>query len=298
VIRSGINFILNFEHKPSGTYIYLHKKATCGTVFYIGKGQSDRYISTNRTDYWKRVATKHGVIVEIVHEDLQEWYAMEIECLLISYYGRKDIKQGLLVNLTDGGDGAKGAIDTEICTITNYKTNEEFKGTRQDVKNKIGCSYASLYRTSKGSAIFRKGWYIPSEVTSEELALRLNAENGSYYACTDTSIKELINIDTLETFKGTRKEFYKYTNIDASVLFNGINKVRKRWTLMETYKTINTAKLKHQNHDCNQYVLLNITTGEIFKGRRDEFKNKFQINIQGLFGNQRAKVCLGWCIVE
>lgn len=94
-------------------YVYLHRKATTGEIFYVGKGTGDRAWKSgaaNRGSYWCRVARKHGLIVEIVADRLQEWYAHELERDLIALHGRKDLGYGPLVNLTDGGDGLSGFI--------------------------------------------------------------------------------------------------------------------------------------------------------------------------------------------
>ena len=44
---------------------------------------------------------------------MSEGDAFEAERFLISYYGRVDLGTGSLRNLTDGGDGASGAIRSE-----------------------------------------------------------------------------------------------------------------------------------------------------------------------------------------
>jgi len=88
-------------------YVYLHRRATDGEPFYVGKGKGKRARSRhNRSDWWRSVVDKHGYFVEIVVSDVQEWYACELECELIALYGRRDLGDGPLVNLTDGGDGA------------------------------------------------------------------------------------------------------------------------------------------------------------------------------------------------
>jgi hypothetical protein len=95
-------------------YVYIHRKATNGEVFYVGKGVGDRsHVFSTRSDWWKRTAEKHGVIVEVVSDNLQEWYAFELEAELISLYGRKDTGDGPLVNMTNGGEGASGHSHSE-----------------------------------------------------------------------------------------------------------------------------------------------------------------------------------------
>lgn len=94
-------------------YVYLHRKATTGEVFYVGKGHGNRaWVTTGRSKHWKNIESKHGITVEIAESGLQEWYAFELESELISLYGRKDKKQGNLINLTDGGEGVSGRLLT------------------------------------------------------------------------------------------------------------------------------------------------------------------------------------------
>lgn len=95
-------------------YVYVHKKLSNGQVFYVGKGSGNRAWSfLQRGKLWKNTVKKHGVTVEIVENNLQEWYAFELEVELIAYYGRKQTKTGLLINLTDGGDGTSGWVPSE-----------------------------------------------------------------------------------------------------------------------------------------------------------------------------------------
>lgn len=97
-----------------GFYVYIHRKQSNGEVFYVGKGKNKRAWSKDgRTDYWHRVVKKHGLVVEIVLSGLQEWYAFELETDLIALYGRKDLNEGCLINMADGGEGASGVIATD-----------------------------------------------------------------------------------------------------------------------------------------------------------------------------------------
>jgi hypothetical protein len=117
---------------PRDFYVYLHRKATTGEVFYVGKGTGDRAWQTSpsrRGTYWSRVAGKHGVIVEIVAGNLQEWYAHELEADLIALYGRKDIGLGPLINLTDGGEGVSGRVLSEESAARHVASVREVVST-------------------------------------------------------------------------------------------------------------------------------------------------------------------------
>lgn len=90
---------------PKDFYVYAHRKATTGEIFYVGKGCGKRAWSLRRSNHWKNIVRKHGVVVEVVQDGLQEWAAFEMEVELIAFYGRKDCGFGSLVNLSDGGVG-------------------------------------------------------------------------------------------------------------------------------------------------------------------------------------------------
>jgi hypothetical protein len=97
-------------------YVYQHRRADTGEVFYIGKGHGKRLYSKNRNNYWKRIVDKHGLVVEVVKEDLTEDEAFQLEVELIKQYK----EQGLsLSNMTDGGEGTVGRITTEASRV-NY----------------------------------------------------------------------------------------------------------------------------------------------------------------------------------
>lgn len=97
---------------PQDFYVYFHRKATTGEVFYVGKGCGKRaWDNSKRLKHWKNTVKKHGLIVEIVHHGLQEWAAFEIERELIAFYGRHDLGLGNLVNLSDGGEGPSNPSD-------------------------------------------------------------------------------------------------------------------------------------------------------------------------------------------
>lgn len=115
--------------------IYRHIKP-CGETFYIGIGNKRRpYKKSDRNKYWHNVVNKYGYEIQVLKSDLSWEDAKELEIVLISYYGRKDLKTGCLVNMTEGGNGTLGftrVLPQEqknkislslskkvICTLTN-----------------------------------------------------------------------------------------------------------------------------------------------------------------------------------
>ena len=96
------------------TCVYLHRRNDNNQVFYVGIGSKYRANAIKqRTDWWKRIVNKYGHTVEIIKENLKWYDAATIEIDLISKYGRMDLGTGVLCNMTDGGEGAKGRILSE-----------------------------------------------------------------------------------------------------------------------------------------------------------------------------------------
>lgn len=85
--------------------VYLHRKKTDNSIFYVGMGNYKRAFSKQRSKDWHSIVNSCGYTVEIINENLTPEKACEIEIKLIEKYGRLDLKTGCLVNKTSGGIG-------------------------------------------------------------------------------------------------------------------------------------------------------------------------------------------------
>jgi hypothetical protein len=98
-------------------YVYEHIRLDKNTPFYIGIGSDNMYKRANektrRNNLWKNIVNKTNYKVNILYDSItfQEAKIKEIE--LIKKYGRIDIGNGILTNMTDGGDGTLNKIYTE-----------------------------------------------------------------------------------------------------------------------------------------------------------------------------------------
>jgi anti-sigma28 factor (negative regulator of flagellin synthesis) len=144
--------------------VYLHRNNTTNQVFYVGAGSKNRPYSTHRSNQWHEYVAEYGYTVEIVKEDLSPKEADELEVLLISAFGRKDLGKGELLNKTNGGPGTGGAIVSEE--------------TRAKMRN----SYSRTFPAKK----------VPSRRFSDEA--RANMTKAQYNRHSDTYVKQSISM--------------------------------------------------------------------------------------------------------
>lgn len=90
-------------------YLYRHIRIDKNEPFYIGIGSDNSYRRANETSrrniHWKNIVKKGEYKVEILLDDLTWEQACEKEKEFIALYGRANLNNGSLCNLTDGGEG-------------------------------------------------------------------------------------------------------------------------------------------------------------------------------------------------
>jgi len=95
-------------------YVYQHIRNDTNEIFYIGIGSDTNgtYRRANtkkgRNEHWHNVVNKAGYKVEILTDCITKELASDEEKRLIKLYGRKNNNTGILVNMTDGGEGTTG----------------------------------------------------------------------------------------------------------------------------------------------------------------------------------------------
>lgn len=202
-------------------YIYRHIRPDTNEVFYIGKGSNisratnQRMISKERSEWWKRiVALNNGNYKkEIIFECDDEKFCFEKEQEFIALYGRKDLGNGTLVNMTNGGDGATGIIITE-----KQKIDTSIRSSKKVIDVLSGKIYHSATIASKENKIAytQLSGYLTGKLTNTTSLVyhSVYLDKGEQY-CIDNLInqkwfnkcssKEVVNLKTGEEFVNAKE---------------------------------------------------------------------------------------------
>ena len=114
--------------KPFYVYVYRDPRPRKRRVpIYVGKGT----VAHGRADFHWQVRARNPLLAAIFRKiknaglvpgvEIVAWFddeaaASRLETRLIKQFGRRDLKTGTLANLTDGGEGNAGRIDTAETT--------------------------------------------------------------------------------------------------------------------------------------------------------------------------------------
>jgi len=101
---------------PTGFYVYMWLRED-QSPYYVGKGMTRRA--------WRSGSPIDQTRIVIVEHMLTEEEAFSKERQLIKEYGRKDLGTGILRNMTDGGEGASGQVQTIDTIEKRHKTRKE-----------------------------------------------------------------------------------------------------------------------------------------------------------------------------
>lgn len=215
-------------------YVYEHREADTGRVFYVGKGFGNRKgRMCDRNEYWRRVAKKHGFTSHIIRENMTERDALAFEVDIISAYGREN-----LCNLTDGGEGvsnpsdkarlgqALGQASTIVYTFY-HDYHGEFTGTtfelrvKYDLTKTDGANLRGM--ATKNRYLSVKGWRMTKEKIPPRKAYIPKPR--------DMAIYTFIN-DDIGVFIGDRRAASESTDLygsQVSNLITGKHKSIKGW---------------------------------------------------------------------
>ena len=115
-------------------YVYRHIRLDKNEPFYIGVSNDcdilykRAYKKFGRNEYWQRIVSKTDYRVDILFDEVDFGFAKEKEIELIKLYGRQNLNNGILCNLTDGGEGTLNMVfnDEHKLKISNANKGRNF----------------------------------------------------------------------------------------------------------------------------------------------------------------------------
>ena len=176
--------------------IYRHIRLDTNKIFYIGIGSLKRpYNKISRNIYWKRITNKTNYEIQILKSDLSLEDAIELEKILINYYGRSNNKTGILCNLTDGGEGVFGMV---VSKETKLKISNTLKGRKPliESRNKMSISHIGNKLSKETKEKISNIMKFKHGIGRSKIVLDL--ETGIFYnSAIEASNAKCINLHTL-----------------------------------------------------------------------------------------------------
>ena len=156
------------------SYIYFHITKDTQEIFYVGQGVGSRaWHFHNRSRIWNNTAKKHGVQVEVVLTGLTKEEANHWERFWIASIGRRDLKEGNLVNLTSGGEGPGDPSPERLQQLKEYATGVKFSDERRRKISEALKAHASKPENRKRmTEMNNQRWADPSYRAATSAAMR------------------------------------------------------------------------------------------------------------------------------
>lgn len=176
--------------------IYRHIRLDNNETFYIGIGKDIKrpYSKYGRSIFWRNIVSKTEYEVQVLKNDLIWEEACELEKLLISYYGRKDLGTGTLVNMSIGGNGPELLTDLQKNKLSKVSKGRKFS---EEHKNKISKALKGIKRSQETKdkvSIGKKGKTYSKEINMKKslpMGLNPNAKKVEYEGYSYSCKKEL-----------------------------------------------------------------------------------------------------------
>lgn len=161
--------------------VYRHRRVDNNSIFYVGLGSENRpYIAHNRNKWWHNITNKTDYEVEVLAKNLNYDDAKELEMLLIEEYGRKDLKLGNLVNLTNGGEGNQG-WNPSIITREKMRNNNLGRIMSEDSRKKCKIAGKKGSKSWQRSVICTKSNTVWESITDCANDLNIKMKTLSMY---------------------------------------------------------------------------------------------------------------------
>ena len=275
-------------------YVYLHRRLSDNKVFYVGKGKKGRAWSVHgRNSKWNNTFKKHGLIVEIIKDNLNEDEAFSTETRIIAEM-RKTFGE-ILCNMTDGGEGVSGyrwphnkmENHPGKKNIGRKQSTEEIEKRRQAM---LGHAVSDETRKKLSEAHKKNG--VPSRVFT--------------FIKKTLTRKPIIPYNRLELITGIHaKEFHnKIINrppISRKAIERSaeVRRGKPSWNSGLSFPEYTGSG--NPSADLKIYTFIRVADGLVFEGTRYDLSNTFNLNLAQLgklFYTKARPVAQGWSILK
>ena len=217
------------------TYAYLRED---GTPYYVGKGKGGRLFAKHKRRKNNIIPLPPKNRIVILKKFKNENEAFKHEKYIIYVLGRKNIGTGILINLTDGGEGVSG-----------YKFSEESK-RKQSISHtgkKRGTpteeTKEKIRKSNLGKTPWNKGLKFPNSIDKNTRKKMRESHLGKKRSkeTIEKVIKsrckknyKIISPENVEYYTNNVREFCRQNNLNGSNMYNVLNgkqKTHKGWVI-------------------------------------------------------------------
>ena len=206
--------------------VYQHIRKDKNHTFYIGVASDKRRprSKSNRNTYWKNITSKSDYDIVIMIDSLTKEDARSWERYLIGLYGRKDLRSGNLVNMTDGGDGSinmspelKEKLRERNSGENNYFYGKKFCGPLNAMYGKKRPDLAERGKARKGTKNPRQAELMRAKIGELNNMWGKTHSNEARNKISEAQSKKVINTETGVIYKNTI-EASEQTGINVNTL--------------------------------------------------------------------------------
>lgn len=239
--------------------VYLHINKDTEEVFYVGIGQSEQraYDKRNRSTFWKSYIEKYKYDVKIVHKGLTWEAACTLEKKYIEQFGRRDLNEGTLVNMTAGGDGTIGRKDS-IQRIKEKRTFMLLNNPMNSPENREKVSKSKKGTKRKDMKGANNPMHKPGVIEK-----KVESYKNFYYHTKEG-----------EEYQKRKKELYSRTLARPDVREKALKTYKENLSkLTKRERQIKTATMNKKDHKC-QYCGILTNKGNYTRWHGEKCKNR------------------------
>ena len=269
--------------KKQDYYVYLHRRLSDNKVFYVGKGRNKRAFSRHgRNDRWVKTVEKHGLLVEIVYDSLDESeaFALEKETVLEMRYHF----HSTLCNMTEGGEGVPGYKWDKSKHISSKQVGRKLT---QEHKNRISEANAGRKMPEKAKIKFQQH-NLSKRVFS---FIRKSLEN--------SLVVPAIFLAKVHGTNGDEFRKVPFQSFSREAIEKSANSRRGKPAHNSGKNCPELSKEKNPSADLNVYEFIN-KSGEVFIGTRYELSREYPSvslsQLGKLFYSEPRKWSCGWSL--